>query len=102
MSDFLQRGSTPEAQEDERRKSSTRIAPVWMCIRSPGRLCSPHGRQQGHDCSKTFMTATQELTALSNWLSAEGTTHIAMEATGIYWKPIWHIWSDGEFELILA
>jgi transposase len=51
---------------------------------------------------KTFKTTTQELMALSNWLSAEGATHIAMEATGVYWKPVWHILSDGEFELILA
>jgi transposase len=51
---------------------------------------------------KTFKTTTQELTALSNWLSDEGATHIAMEATGVYWKPVWHILSDGEFELILA
>ena len=40
--------------------------------------------------------------ALSDWLSAEGCTHIAMEATGVYWKPVWHILSDGEFELVLA
>jgi transposase len=52
--------------------------------------------------AKTFKTTTQELMALSNWLSAEGATHIAMEATGVYWKPVWHILSDGEFELILA
>jgi len=51
---------------------------------------------------KTFKTTTQELMALSDWLSAEGATHIAMEATGVYWKPVWHILSDGEFELILA
>jgi transposase len=51
---------------------------------------------------KTFKTTTQELMALSNWLSAEGATHIAMEATGVYWKPVWHILSDGGFELILA
>jgi transposase len=51
---------------------------------------------------KTFKTTTQELMALSNWLSAESTTHIAMEATGVYWKPVWHILSDGEFELVLA
>jgi len=51
---------------------------------------------------KTFKTTTQELMGLSNWLSAEGATHIAMEATGVYWKPVWHILSDGEFELILA
>src|ERR1035437_2045756 len=51
---------------------------------------------------KTFKTTTQELMALSDWLSAEGATHIAMEATGGYWKPVWHILSDGEFELVLA
>src|ERR1019366_1991785 len=51
---------------------------------------------------KTFKTTTQELMALSNWLSAEGATHIAMEASGVYWKPVWHILADGEFELVLA
>jgi transposase len=51
---------------------------------------------------KTFKTTTQELMALSDWLSAEGVTHIGLEATGIYWKPVWHILSDGEFELVLA
>jgi len=51
---------------------------------------------------KTFKTTTQELMALSDRLSAEGVTHIAMEATGVYWKPVWHILCDGEFELVLA
>jgi len=51
---------------------------------------------------KTFRTTTQELMALSDWLSAEGVTHIGMEATGVYWKPVWHILADGEFELVLA
>src|SRR5450631_1711678 len=51
---------------------------------------------------KTFKTTTQELMALSEWLSSQGVTHIVMEATGIYWKPVWHILSDGEFELVLA
>ena len=40
--------------------------------------------------------------ALSEWLGSLGCTHIAMEATGIFWKPIWHILSDGDFELLLA
>ncbi len=51
---------------------------------------------------RTFKTTTQELMALSEWLSTKAATHIAMEATGVYWKPVWHILSDGEFELILA
>jgi len=51
---------------------------------------------------RTFKTTTTELMAMSGWLSSEGATHIAMEATGVYWKPVWHILSDGEFELVLA
>jgi transposase len=51
---------------------------------------------------KTFKTTTEELIALSDWLATEDCTHIVMEATGVYWKPVWHILSDGEFELVLA
>jgi transposase len=51
---------------------------------------------------RKFKATTKELLSLSEWLSAEGVTHIVMEATGVYWKPIWHILSDGEFELVLA
>src|SRR5499427_782491 len=51
---------------------------------------------------RTFKTTTKELPALSQWLAAEGCTHIAMEATGVYWKPVWHILSDGDFALVLA
>jgi transposase len=51
---------------------------------------------------KTFATTTAGLLALSDWLSKNGCTHVAMEATGVYWKPVWHVLSDGEFELILA
>src|SRR5438309_11912295 len=51
---------------------------------------------------RSFQTTTKGLIALSEWLSTEGCTHIVMEATGVYWKPVWHILSDGEFELVLA
>ena len=51
---------------------------------------------------RSFKTTTKGLMALSQWLSAEGCTDIVMEATGVYWKPVWHILSDGEFELVLA
>ena len=51
---------------------------------------------------RSFQTVTAELMALSEWLSAEGCTHVVMEATGIYWRPVWHILSDGDCELILA
>jgi transposase len=51
---------------------------------------------------RTFKTTTKELLALSDWLTGEGCTHVAMEATGVYWRPVWHILSDGDFTLVLA
>ena len=51
---------------------------------------------------RTFKTTTKALLELSEWLASEGCTHIAMEATGVYWKPVWHILGDGEFELLLV
>jgi transposase len=51
---------------------------------------------------RTFKTTTKELLALSDWLAGEGCTNIAMEATGVYWKPVWHVLSDGDFTLVLA
>ncbi len=51
---------------------------------------------------RTFTTSTKGLLTLSDWLSENGCTHVAMEATGVYWKPVWHVLSDGEFELLLA
>jgi transposase len=51
---------------------------------------------------RTFQTTTADLLRLSEWLSANDCTHVAMEATGVYWKPVWHILEDGEFVLVLA
>jgi transposase len=51
---------------------------------------------------RTFETSTASLQALLDWLAASGCTHVAMEATGVYWKPVWNILSDGTFELIVA
>jgi len=50
---------------------------------------------------RTFGTVTRELLALGDWLEAEKCTHAAMEATGVYWKPVWHM-LEGRVELILA
>src|SRR5215831_3553698 len=51
---------------------------------------------------RTFGTTTKDLLALSEWLASQGCTHVAMEATGVYWKPVWHILSDGDVTLVLA
>jgi len=46
-------------------------------------------------------TTTAELLRLADWLREHGVTHVAMEATGVYWKPVWHV-LEGQFELLLA
>jgi transposase len=46
-------------------------------------------------------TTTAELLRLADWLHGYQVTHVAMEATGVYWKPVWHI-LEAQFELLLA
>jgi transposase len=41
------------------------------------------------------------LLVLADWLREAGCTHVAMESTGVYWKPVWHV-LEAEFELVLA
>jgi transposase len=50
---------------------------------------------------RRFPTTTRGLIELAEWLEAAECTHVAMEATGVYWKPVWHI-LDGRFHLLLA
>jgi transposase len=64
--------------------------------------CVRHMEGQVKTAVKTFPSTTRGLMDLSAWLSQEAVTHVAMEATGVYWKPVWHILSDGEFHLVLA
>ena len=50
---------------------------------------------------RRFPTTTRGLLELAEWLEAARCTHVAMEATGVYWKPVWHV-LEGRFELVLA
>src|SRR5262249_25423056 len=50
---------------------------------------------------RRFPTTTRGLIELGDWLEEAGCTHVAMEATGVYWKPVWYI-LEGRFQLILA
>ncbi len=50
---------------------------------------------------RTFGTMTRDLLALSDWLRSEGVTHVAMESTGVFWKPIYNI-LEGQFEILLV
>jgi len=50
---------------------------------------------------RQFGTMTHDLLALSDWLVREGCTHVAMESTGVYWKPVYNI-LEGQFELLVV
>ena len=50
---------------------------------------------------RRFTTTTAGLLELADWLAEGKVTHVAMEATGVYWQPVWHI-LEGRFTLILA
>jgi len=50
---------------------------------------------------KTFSTMTSDLLALKDWLEAEGCTHVGIESTGVYWKPVFNIIEDS-ITVILA
>jgi transposase len=50
---------------------------------------------------RTFSTMTQSLLALADWLEEQGVTHVAMESTGVYWKPVYNL-LDGRFEVVLV
>ena len=68
---------------------------VVACVRLAG------GRDVVREV-RTFATTTAGLLGLSEWLAAHRCTHVAMEATGVYWKPVWHILAEGDVTLILA
>jgi transposase len=53
------------------------------------------------DETRSFATTTGALIELQEWLSSHAVTHVAMEATGVYWKPVWHLLEE-HFELVLA
>ena len=61
------------------------------------------GHSKPREEVRTFGTMTDDLLALSDWLRAEKVTHIAMESTGVLWKPVWNI-LDGasDWELLLV
>jgi transposase len=62
-------------------------------------IVSKNGKTQKQ--VRTFGTTTRELLGLRDWLLSEGCTHVAMESTGVYWKPIYAI-LEGGFEIVVA
>ena len=54
-----------------------------------------------HKEYRTYLTTTEELLKLGDWLSEHGCTHVAFEATGVYWKPVFNL-LEGRFELLVV
>jgi transposase len=50
---------------------------------------------------RTFRTVTRDLEALRDWLQGAGVTHVGMESTGVYWRPVYAV-LEGCFELIVG
>ena len=69
-------------------------ASVTACVRVP---------REGQRVQEVreFKTTVRGLLALRDWLTESGVTHVAMEATGVYWRPVWAILED-DFELLLV
>ena len=70
-------------------------AQVTACVRVPGQ----GGRRRSE--VREFSTMVGGLLVLRDWLKAHGVTQVAMEATGVYWKPVWAVLED-DFELLLV
>jgi transposase len=70
-------------------------ATVMACVRLPG------ARGRRGERIAEFSTTVQGLLALRDWLAAHEVTQVAMEATGVYWKPVWAVLED-DFECLLV
>jgi len=68
---------------------------VAACVRR----VDEHGKL--HEEVRTFATMTGYLLALADWMTAQGVTHVAMESTGVFWKPVFNI-LEGGFEVLLV
>lgn len=71
-------------------------ATVVACLLVVG----PEGRVQKQ--LRTFGTTTGELLSLRRWLVVEGCTHVAMESTGVYWKPVYAVLEGDALEIVVA
>ena len=68
---------------------------VVACLILPGPSGAPT------KAMRSFGTMTDELLQLADWLATNRVTHVAMESTGVYWKPIWNL-LEGQFALLLV
>jgi transposase len=72
-------------------------ASVTGCVRMPGT-----GRRRRDQEVRSFSTMQHGLVDLADWLTHQGVTDVAMEATGMFWRPVWYVLEDAGFELLLV
>jgi transposase len=65
-------------------------------------LVVPGAEGQPRKEIRTFETLTDDLLQLTDWLIEQGVTHVAMEATGVYWKPVWNLLEGNNLTLLLV
>ncbi|MGC9200297.1 MAG: IS110 family transposase [Acidobacteriaceae bacterium] len=68
---------------------------VSACVQ----VCEPDGKKRKQ--VRVFASFTGDLLRLADWLREQGVTHVAMEATGVYWRPVWAV-LEGQFEQLLV
>jgi transposase len=69
---------------------------VVACVLTPGEA-GPPAREV-----RAFTTMTDDLRRLADWLVAAGVTHVALEATGVYWRPVWNVLEGASVTLLLV
>ena len=68
---------------------------VMACVRMPG------AGETRQEIVQKFGTTTEDLLALRDWMKSHGVTHVALEATGVLWKPVYYV-LEGEFRVLLV
>jgi transposase len=59
---------------------------VTACVRTPGPTAT-----ERREVKRTFLTFHDSLVELRDWIVSEGVTEVVMEATGVFWKPVWFV-----------
>jgi transposase len=77
-------------------------AAAWMCIKRQVVCVLPPDGTEGKPVKKVYGTFHADLGRMRGWLKQLKVTSIAMESTGVYWRPVWNVLEGHGFELLLA
>src|SRR4051794_23444177 len=102
--EFPDRGSTPAARREEGAMEVLYPRCAGLDVHKATVVAAVRLAADGKVARevRTFATTTAGLLELAAWLAESGCSHVVMEATGVYWKPVWHILAEGGFALVLA